>query len=146
MTRRLAAVVLAVGLSAAAADDKAQKGELDKLTGTWVGVSYVRDGKDVPKAEAEKLRLVVAGERYTLTEGGEEVEGTHRVDPAKTPRHIDAERTKGPGKGDTLLGVYQLADDSFVVCFAAPGKERPGELKAGGGPGLRVLAFKREKR
>ena len=42
--------------------------------------------------------------------------------------------------------VYDLTEDSFVVCFAAPGKDRPAELNAKGGPGLRVLAFKREKK
>ena len=148
MTRLLVVAALAFGLSAAA-DDKAPKdakAELEKLTGTWQGVSVVRDGKDVPKPEAEAVRLVVAGEKYTLTEGGEAIEGTHTVDPTKTPKQIDAVRTKGPGKGETLKGIYQLSEDSFLVCFAAPGKDRPTELKAGGGPGLRVLAFKREKR
>lgn len=149
MTRLLVLAAFALGLTAAA-EDKAPKGdakgELERFTGTWVGVSYVRDGKEVPKEEAEKLRLVVAGEKYTLTEGGEEIEGTHTVAPEKSPKQIDAVRTKGPGKGDKLLGVYQLTEDSFVVCFAAAGKDRPAELKAKGGPGLRVLAFKREKK
>jgi hypothetical protein len=45
-----------------------------------------------------------------------------------------------------MLGVYQLREDSFVVCFAAAGKDRPTALKPAGGPGLRVLAFKREKK
>ena len=148
MTRLLVVAALAFGLSAAA-DDKAPKdakAELEKFTGTWVGVSAVRDGKEVPKAEAEAMRLVVAGEKYTLTEGKDVVEGTHTLDPAKTPKQIDAVRAKGPGKGEALKGVYQLTDDTFVVCFAAPGKDRPAEVKAGGGPGLRVLAFKREKK
>jgi uncharacterized protein (TIGR03067 family) len=146
MTRLLTAAAFAFGLSAAGADDRASKDELEKFTGTWQGVSYVRDGKDVPKSEAEKLRLVVMGEKYTFTEGGEEIEGTHTLDPAKKPKHIDAVRTKGPHKGEKMLGVYQLSEDSFVVCFAAPGKDRPTELKPAGGPGLRVLAFKRDKK
>lgn len=146
MTRLLMAVALAsaLGLAPAAADDKA-KDELARLTGTWVGVSVVRDGKAVPKEEAEKVRLVVDGEKYTLTEGGQTIEGTHTLDPAKSPKHIDAVRTKGPGKGDKLLGVYQLSEGSFVACFAAAGKDRPADLKPEGGPGLRVLSFKREK-
>src|SRR5215218_21104 len=127
MTRLLAAAALAFGLAAAAADDK---DELKRFTGTWHGVSVVRDGKDAPKPEAEAVRLVVAGEKYTLTDGGETIEGTHTLDPTKTPKHIDAVRTKGPHKGEKLLGVYQLSEDTFVVCFAAPGKDRPAELKA----------------
>lgn len=145
MARLLAVAVLAIGLASATADDKG-KDELALFTGTWHGVSVVRDGKVVPKEEAEKVRLVVAGEKYTLTEGGETIEGTHTLDPTKSPKQIDAVRTKGPGKGDTLRGVYQLSDGAFLVCFAAAGKERPTELKPEGGPGLRVLAFKREKK
>lgn len=146
MARLLVIAALTFGLYAAA-DDKAPKDtktELDKLTGTWKGVSVVRDGKDVPKPEAEAVRLVVAGEKYTLTEGGEVIEGTHKLDPTKKPKEIDAVRTKGPNKGEAMKGIYQLTEDSFLVCFAAPGKDRPKELKAEGGPGLRVLAFKRE--
>ena len=49
----------------AAADDKAPKdakAELDKLTGTWKCVSVVRDGKDIPKPEAEAVPPVALGE------------------------------------------------------------------------------------
>jgi len=146
MSRLLAVAALSLGLAAGAADDKSSRDELEKFTGTWRGVSEVRDGKDVPKAEAEALRLVVAGEKYTLTEGAEMIEGTHKLDPTKKPKEIDAVRTRGPHKGETLRGVYELTEDTFVVCFAAPGKDRPKELKAEGGPGLRVLAFKRDKK
>lgn len=150
MTRLLAAAALALSLGvSAAADDKnatAAKSELVKFTGTWQGVSVVRDGKDVPKPEAEAVRLVVAGEKYKLTEGGETIEGTHTLDPAAKPKRIDAVRTAGPNKGEKLYGVYELTEDSFVVSFAAPGKDRPAVLDAKGGPGTRVLAFKREKK
>ena len=144
MTRFLAVAALTLGLTAAA-DDKAAKDELAKFTGTWKGVSVVRDGKDAPKEEAEAARLVVAGEKYTLTTGGETIEGTHKLDPAKTPKEIDAVRSKGPNAGEKLLGVYHLTGDTFVVAFAAPGKERPKELKSAAASGVRVLAFKRDK-
>jgi uncharacterized protein (TIGR03067 family) len=147
MARFLVIAALAFGLTATADEKKDAKAELDKLTGTWKGVSVVREGKPIPKAEAEAYRLVVTGEKYTLTgEGSETIEGTHKVDPTKKPKEIDAVRTKGPNKGETLKGLYELTEDSFVVCFAAPGKDRPKELKADGGPGLRVLTFKREKK
>ncbi|MBX9582469.1 MAG: TIGR03067 domain-containing protein [Gemmataceae bacterium] len=146
MTRFLAAAALALGLTAAA-DDKPAKDDLARFTGTWTGVSVNQDGKDLPKPTAEAYRLVVDGEKYTFTgEGGEVVEGTHKLDPAKKPKQIDAVRTKGPDKGEPMKGVYELDEDAFVVCFAAPGKDRPAELKPTGGPGLRVMAFKREKK
>ena len=146
MTRFLAVALLALGFTAGAADDKAGKAELDRFTGTWQGVSYVKDGKAASKEEAAAVRLVVAGEKYTLTEGGQTIEGTHKLDPTKRPAWIDAVRTKGLHTGEKMLGVYQLSEDSFVVSLAAPGKERPAKLDAKGGPGLRVLGFKREKK
>jgi uncharacterized protein (TIGR03067 family) len=142
MSRILAVVVLAVGLSAAVADEKA---ELEKFNGTWKGVSVVTDGKEMPKAEAEAVRLTVKGEKYTLKIGNEEIEGTHKLDPTKTPKHIEAVRTKGPNKGEKLLGIYELEGDTYRACFAAPGKDRPTEFKSAPGSGQRVLSFKREK-
>jgi uncharacterized protein (TIGR03067 family) len=143
MTRLLATAALALGLAASAADDK---DELGKFTGTWKGVSVVTDGTEAPKAEAEGHRLVVAGEKYTLTAGGQEIEGTHKLDARKVPKQIEAVRTKGPHKGETMLGIYEMTDDTFKVCFAAPGKtERPKEFKSAPGSGHRLLVFKREK-
>ena len=145
MRQFLAVVALAFGC-AAAADEKDPKAELERFTGTWQAVSYVRDGKELPVAEAEKVRLVVSGEKYTLTDGGEAIEGTHKRDPTKTPMQIDAVRSKGPHKGEALKGVYQLNADSFLVSFSAPGKGRPATLGAKDGLGLRVIVFKREKK
>src|SRR5688572_944534 len=90
MARLLALAALAFCLVATGDDKnpKDAKAELEKLTGTWKGVSVVRDGNDIPKPEAESVRLVVTGEKYKLTEGGEEIEGTHKLDPTKKPKEI----------------------------------------------------------
>ena len=145
MTRLFATAVVALGLSAAAADDKAAKDELARFTGTWTGVSATEDGKEVPKAEAEAVRLTVAGEKYTLREGGEDIVGTHKLDPTKTPKQIEAVRAKGPHAGEKMLGIYELDGDTFKVCFAAPGKDRPTEFKSAAGSGRRLLVLQREK-
>lgn len=142
MSRILAVAVLAVGLSAAVADEKA---ELEKFNGTWKGVSVVEDGKEMPKAQAEATRLTVKGEKYSLKIGSDDIEGTHRLDPTKKPKQIEAVRTKGPNKGEKLLGIYELEGDTYRACFAAPGKDRPTEFKSAPGSGQRVLTFKREK-
>ena len=143
MIRHLAIVALAIGVSAQAADEK---DELAKFKGKWKGVSLVADGKDVPKADAEAMLLTVEGEKYTLKIGGEDVEGMQKLDPSKTPKQIEAVRTKGSNKGDKMVGIYELSDDTFKVCFAAPGKtDRPKEFKSEAGSGHRLYVFKREK-
>jgi uncharacterized protein (TIGR03067 family) len=144
MTRLMAMAVLVLGLCPALADDK---DELAKFAGTWVGVSAVEDGKEMPKAQAEALRLTVEGEKYTFKTASTEAEGTHKLDPAKSPKQIEAVRTKGPHAGEKMLGIYELTDDTFKVCFAAPGKtDRPTEFKSAAGSGHRLMVLKKEKR
>lgn len=145
MARLLTVGMVALGLAAAAADDT-ERDELARLNGTWKGVSVVADGRDLPKVEAEAMVLKVAGEKYTLKTIDQQIEGTHKLDPAAKPKRIDATRTKGPDAGQTMLGIYTLTDDTFTVCFAAPGKtERPTELKSAPGSGHRLITLKREK-
>jgi uncharacterized protein (TIGR03067 family) len=139
------AALVAVGLLAAADAKDDNKKELDRFTGTWKAVSETRDGKEVPKDEVEKIKLVVKGESYTLTTGDETIEGTHKLDPSKSPRTIDAVRTKGPDKDKPLLGIYELTDDTYKACFAPPGKDRPTDFTSKAGSGNRLYTFKKEK-
>jgi len=146
MKYSISTVVLMFGMSVVA-EDAGSKAELDRFVGTWKGVSMTTDGKEMPKAEAEGVRLVVEGAKYTLKMGDQEIEGTHKLDPAKKPKEIEAVRSKGPEKGEKMLGIYELTDDTFKVCFAAPGKtERPKDFKSEAGSGNRLLVFKREKK
>jgi uncharacterized protein (TIGR03067 family) len=141
-------IVLAVALLAGADDarDKAVKEELEKLSGRWQAVSVVRDGKELDKLPTEMNVLIVKGEKYTFADDLFEVaEGTHTLDPSKTPKELDAVRSKGKGKGEKILGIYELTKDTFKVCLAPPGKERPKEFASKAGSGYRLLVFKRTK-
>ena len=138
-------VLAASLLLAADSKDDAAKKELDKFTGTWKAVSIVEDGKEVAKDEAEKVSLTVKGEDYTFRRGDVVIEGTHKLDPSKTPKTIDAVRNTGPDKGKPILGIYELTDDTFKVCFAPAGKDRPTEFASKAGSGARLIVMKREK-
>ena len=140
-------LVCGVGLLVAAAGPEAgtNQGELEKFTGTWQAVAIERDGKPVPKDEVAKVKLVVKGERYTFHQGEQTIRGTHKLDPAKTPKQIDAVRTDGPGAGETLKGIYELTADTFKVCFADAGKDRPTAFRTAAGGGHRLLELKRER-
>jgi uncharacterized protein (TIGR03067 family) len=124
---------------------EAPTGELKKFTGTWQAVSVTADGKEATKHEAEKVLLTVKGEKYTLKTGADTIEGTHKLDPSKKPKTIDAVRTAGPDKGQMLLGIYELSDDTFKICVAAAGKDRPTEFASKPGSGNRLMVFKRQK-
>ena len=44
-----------------------------------------------------------------------------------------------------LLGIYELTDDSYKVCFGPPGGERPTEFASKPGSKVRLIVMKREK-
>ena len=104
-----------------------------------------REGKPVPKEMVEQVSLEVKGKEYTFHVGDQVIQGTHKLDPSKTPKHIDAVRSAGPHEGDVLKGIYTLEDDTYKVCFGAPGKGRPTEFSTTSGGGYRLLVMKRVK-
>jgi uncharacterized protein (TIGR03067 family) len=142
MKTGLTALGIALCVAAARGDDA--KKELEKFSGFWQAVSITEDGKDQPDA-VKTTKLTVKGEQYTYNVKDQVVEGTHKLDPSKKPKEIDAVRSKGPDAGKTLKGIYVLTDDTFTVCFAAAGKERPTDFKSKTGDGRRLMEFKRVK-
>ena len=141
------AVVAVVSLAGAdAPKDDGVKKELEQFTGTWTAVSVVSDGKEVDKVQAKMNILVVKGEKYTFTNHlFDVIEGTHELDPSKKPKTIDAVRTKGPDKGKKIRGIYELAGDTYKVCLAPPGKDRPKDFTSKPDSGNRLIVFKRAK-
>jgi uncharacterized protein (TIGR03067 family) len=102
---------------------------LKKLQGTWQFVSQEMDGKPRPKEELAKQTITFTGDKWTVRRDGEVVQaGTHKFDPAKKPAQVDAPVTEGEGKGDTMLGIYELKGDTLRVCFDPKGKKRPTDF------------------
>jgi len=131
-------------LAAEEAKDAAKK-ELEKFTGTWQAMSIEHDGKEAAAEAVKDVKLVVKGEHYTLFTAKDTIKGTHKLNPTKKPKQIDALRSEGPNAGETLKGIYTLDNDTFKVCFAPPGKERPTEFSTKTGGGSRLLVLKRGK-
>lgn len=133
--RTHALIVMMVGIFIAAA---APKDDPDKLQGTWSLVSAVRDGRDVPDDEVSRTTLVIKGDAFTFPEDarvGTGPSGTFTIDPSRTPRAIDATPSSGPNKGETWLGIYEIAGDLYKVAFAPPGKARPTRFVSEPGSG-----------
>ncbi len=147
MKRALVIVgMFAAGLSFAAdAKKDSAKTDQEKFNGSWKAVSVEYDGKEVPKDAVDKISLLVKGEDYTFTRGDDVVKGTHKLDASKKPKTIDAVRSEGEGKGKPLLGIYELTDDAYKVCFGPPGGDRPTEFVSKPGSKVRLIVMKREK-
>jgi uncharacterized protein (TIGR03067 family) len=148
---RYALVALAASLftPADAAKDEAIKKDYERLAGTWRLVSAVEDGKKVPEEEAKKTRLVTKGDTFTIlgdTGLGTSPAGTFTIDPTKRPKTVDSVQSKGPQKGKTVLGIYEIIDtDTKRACWAPPGKERPTAFTSEPGSGHLLQVWKRVK-
>jgi uncharacterized protein (TIGR03067 family) len=121
---------------AIAADRKA-------LDGTWVGVTSLRDGKEPPDEAANRIRLTIVGDRYTLERGDKVDRGISRIDPSSNPKTIDITIIDGEYKGQTWLGLYDVEGDSLKGCFDPSGQGRPTRFASEPGSGYVLRVYKR---
>jgi uncharacterized protein (TIGR03067 family) len=142
--------ILVVGLFLAADDPKkgdTKKGDLGALQGSWQCIAGENDGEPAAADDVKTYQLIVKDDIYTIKMKGKEVEqGTLKLDPTKKPKTIDVKITVGEDKGKSQLGIYELDKDSFKVCFAQPGKERPKELTSKKGSMNLSFSFMRAKK
>jgi uncharacterized protein (TIGR03067 family) len=145
--KRIVLFVLAVGLlmTAYSSGGDAPKKDLKKLEGVYVMVSGEEKGEKLSDKIVNGASLTITGDKHTVKVGDKTIIGTHKLDPTKKPKEIDAMDTEGPFKGKTLLGIYKLEKGEFTVCFAGPGKDRPKEFTTKSGTGELVHVWKRKK-
>ena len=144
-----ALLFVVTGLAAADDDkDKAIKEDRKQYEGTWQVVSLEVDGNKAADEDAKKITVVneADGKWAIEVEGKIIARGTSQIDPTKKPRAADLTVTEGDGKGQTVLGIYEFADDTRKVCLGQPGKERPTEFSSTAGGGHILAVLKRVKK
>ena len=119
------------------------KGDLDKLSGTWLTVSLVNNGKtlvdeNAPPKEGPATKLVYDGNKWKVLVGDKTVaNGEFKIDETKTPKEIDIMDETGKKNDKTKLGIYELDGDKYKYCLAPAGKPRPTEFTSKGRVGIR---------
>jgi uncharacterized protein (TIGR03067 family) len=109
-------------------DDAARK-ELANFQGSWKAVAIRHaDGREASAVEVQSTRLLIEGNKFTLTVKDAAIVGKFTVNPAKSPRTIDVVLTAQDGTKTRILGIYLMQGDTRKSCFAAPGKKRPAEF------------------
>jgi uncharacterized protein (TIGR03067 family) len=145
MTPQLLLVAAGLLLGADAAGDA--KKDLEKMQGDWVLVSSERDGKTLAEDQVKTMKRSVKDDTYVVTRDGQPVvKGSFKIDPSKKPATIDALRSEGEDKDKPMLGIYQFDGETYKVCFAPPGMDRPTEFASKPGSGHVYSVWKREKK
>ena len=118
--RTLMVLIAATIIAADNPKDDAVKKDLDKLKGTWLATSYVKDAKPAPEPDLKMMKLVIAGDqRLTYSQL---VEQTARLASALEQMGLQPEQR-----------VLILLPDSveFVVAYLGVVPEQRGRGYAG---------------
>lgn len=145
--RRFGMLALVVGLLAGADEPKKDaKKDAEAFAGSWTMGSVVINGETIPEDYAKTGKLVVQGEKYTVTLGEQSSVGTIKLDPAKTPKQVDFTYVEGPQKGQTIAGIYEVNGESLRICrgLTADAK-RPTEFASKADSGYLLVVWNRAK-
>jgi uncharacterized protein (TIGR03067 family) len=120
--------------------------ELARFEGVWSFALVEVDGAKQREAPfATNKLLILKDGRFAIMQGPRITRGNLKLDPTKMPKHYDVTHTQSSAKGQTALGIYEIENDSFKICFPLNGKDRPTAFVNNPGSGLLFFVFKREK-
>src|SRR5205823_12954590 len=126
--------------------EDAAREELQKLDGTWVVESILRDPREPGPDEGKGIRCIIKGDKVVAKLPGEDKPAPGglwiKVDPTKKPKAMDL---RPEGERDTILAIYELTDDTLRVCWSPLGKARPAEFASKPGSGHSLIVLRREK-
>jgi uncharacterized protein (TIGR03067 family) len=105
-----------------------QKRDLEKLSGTFTVTHFEFDGKPLGSEDLKKLKVVQKGAEWDFYEGEKITRGKDKVYTDKKPKHIDSVYTNGEMNGKSVLGIYEISNDTIKYCWADFDKERPKEF------------------
>ena len=114
------------------------------LEGTWYVTALEVDGQPMPGEMLGQARVVVEGSRFQSLGMGAVYEGTIKVDESATPKTLDMAFTAGPEKGNTALGIYEVAPDQWRLCLTTRGGSRPVRFATAPGTGHALETLSRK--
>jgi uncharacterized protein (TIGR03067 family) len=141
MVRNIALLSLfTIAISLGRADD-ANGNDLKALQGEWKAQSITAHGNAVPDEQVAKTTMTIKDKELTLSVMPDHV-STIVLDVSHKPAWIDVTNTKK----QTLLGIYELKDDTLKICLATPEKMRPIKFESTKEGETALLVLKREKK
>ena len=143
LLRPFVLLTFVLALSSVARSDDAKTATIE---GTWLPSSAELAEKKFPDEVRKSIKLVVAGDKYTVTVGDKIDKGTVKLDPKAKPKALDITWTEGPNKGKTIRCIYERDGDTLRICYDLSGKGRPKAFETKAGTQLFLVTYKREKR
>jgi uncharacterized protein (TIGR03067 family) len=138
------ALFIALSLIVSAAAQDAGK-ESKMLEGVWIPSAAELSGQAFPEATLKTMKLIVEGDKYSVTVGKTVDKGTVKIDQGKKPKAMDIVGNDGPNKDKTYLAIYELDGDTLRVCYDLSGKTRPSEFKTTKESAHFLVTYKRAK-
>ena len=123
--------------------DSRRTAATDNLDGTWVVESWIVDGKPMPEEIRDAATLVIDGESSEFRSPTRAVDGKFVTDSTKRPKTVDVTIIAGPGRGKTLLGIYDLKHDVLRNSSLSSETVRPTEFSSTAGSGQTLIVYKR---
>jgi len=126
----LTSLVVGALLAADVSENEANTKDVQQLQGTWQLTAGEYDGKRYSELQVKQSQIVFDGNRYSVpaSDVGFSQTGTIKIDATTKPKRLEFSPAQDPDMGKTFLGIYELEGDTYKVCFALPGKERPKEF------------------
>lgn len=137
----LAAIILTAAASSGNTADE-PKGH----DGTWLPVSAELGDFKFDDKMLKSMKLVIEGDKYTVTVLDSVDKGTTKVDATAKPKTMDVTGTDGPNKGKTFLAIFEDNGDTMRICYDLEGKTRPTEFKTTKEKPYFLVTWKREKK
>jgi uncharacterized protein (TIGR03067 family) len=138
-------ILSAISCLAARADEPSQADELKRQQGTWLVVSFERNGQETAKEITDTIVRVVENDHVTWKRNGKSFAGTLMVLDAKAEPHtIDLTPDGGPARDKRVRGIYKIEGDTLTICVADPDAPRPVTFSAPKGSVYTLQKFRRK--
>jgi uncharacterized protein (TIGR03067 family) len=118
--------------------------DLKSLQGVWHITSLETDGQKMSSAAFQDSQIIIKDNKFTSIAMGATYEGKVEINESKKPKTFDLVFTAGPQKGTRNLGIYKLTADSWTICLAMQGTERPRKFATQAGSGIALETLKRK--
>jgi uncharacterized protein (TIGR03067 family) len=145
--KRLVAAVAAALVVVGAGSARQDTAPARSIDGTYKVLSATFGGK-ADTEKAAKATFEFKDGTVTIDHGGKKEDtAKFKLDPSKTPGHIDIFPERPDGKAETVMGIYQTKTTpegfQLTIAFTKDSGDRPTDFK-GDGPTAVVIKLLRQ--